>query len=212
MLMVGRLKLQRSLQPWFGGSSGRRWRPLRHRRAGNGPECGGRRVPKRKLTARAAAATAMLLLVVGSACLGGCSSHNCTTIGGVDGVGVELAGALPGQLEGGTVRICIEDSCSDQDVHPSITSVTESCPITTCFQSTTATAPTADVFVSMATTVSRRRTVTVTVTATDAGHVVVAHGSADTRLTDTYLNGPDCGVTSRVGALTLTSAGLVARS
>lgn len=168
-------------------------------------------MPKLKLTARAAAATATLLLVVGSACLG-CSSHNCTLIGGVDGVGVELAGALPGQLEGGTVRICIENSCSDQDVHVSTTSVTESCPVTTCFQSTTATAPTADVFVSMATTVSRRRTVTVTVTATDARHVVVAHGSADTRLTDTYLNGQDCGVTSRVGALTLTSAGLTARS
>ncbi len=53
---------------------------------------------------------------------------------------------------------------------------------------------------------------TVTVTATDARGFVVAHGSADTRLTDTYLNGQDCGVTSRVGGLTLTSAGLTAQS
>lgn len=153
----------------------------------------------------------MLLIVVGAACLG-CASHSCTSIGGIDGVSVHLAGSLQGQLAGGTIRICIDASCSDQHVDLASSTVAGSCPDTNCANSGTAPEATANVFASMAPMVPRKHAVTVTVTATDTHGVLVAHGSADTPLADTYLNGPDCGVTSRVGEVTLTPTGLTGGS
>lgn len=152
-----------------------------------------------------------VLLVFVSAVSAGCTSQACTLVGGIDGVGIHLAGGLPGQLAGGTIRICIDASCSDQRVDPASSTVTESCS-GDCADSGPATGARDDVFASMATDVPRKRAVTVTVTAADVRGVVVAHGSADKSLTDTYFNGPDCGVTSRVGGLTLTPTGLTSGS
>lgn len=147
-----------------------------------------------------------------------CTERSCTTIGGIDGISVRLDVATAKSLADGRIQLCIDRACSAQQVAPTGTAMVQTCDGQgRCADSTTPQVDNAQLFFPIGdpadpTSTSRphprRRVVAVAVQSFDRTGKAFIAGTAEVRLQDTYYNGPDCGVTSAVGNIVLTTAGV----
>lgn len=152
-------------------------------------------------------------VLLASACTSG-TSRSCTTIGGTDGISVRLDVAAAQRLMNGRIELCIDQACSAQPVVPAGTAMVQTCDEQgRCADSTMPQVdntqlffPTGDPAASTSTNRPKPtpRTVSVALRSFDrAGNAFVA-GTAQVALQDTYFNGPECGVTSKVGNILVT--------
>ena len=155
--------------------------------------------------------------LLASLCVG-CASQPCTLIGGIDGISVRLDDSTANRLANGHVELCIDGACSDQQVAQAGTAMVQTCDEHgKCADSTTPQVDNTHLFFAIGDPADvghtdqpqpRTRTVSVTLRSFDqTGRPGIA-GTAKVDLKDTYLNGSDCGVTSRVGNISVTATGV----